>query len=179
MAKSDASVPRKLSGLSVHSRGHFLLFDERSAPLYDASTGARLLLIAVVVEAFRLVVVRWLHPALPLLILVLLLLALRVVVGSFRCAAEAVADRIISVARVASGREVLFCSTPDYREHRFPVGVREPAAAHSGPAFRPLHGVERVRSLPFLRLLSGGGVPRDFAVGTGSPMGSVHRHFDR
>jgi membrane protease YdiL (CAAX protease family) len=43
--------------------------------VYDAPTGARLLLIAVVVEAFRLVVVRWLHPLLPLLILVLLLLA--------------------------------------------------------------------------------------------------------
>jgi hypothetical protein len=43
--------------------------------VYDASTGTRLLLAAVVVEAFRRVVVRWLHPALPLLILVLLLLA--------------------------------------------------------------------------------------------------------
>ena len=43
--------------------------------MYDATTGTRLLLIAVVVEAFRLVVVRWLHPALPLLIVILLLLA--------------------------------------------------------------------------------------------------------
>ena len=73
MARSDASAPR--SGVSVHWRGHFLLFEKRSEPRYDGSIGARLLLIAVVVEAFRLVVVRWLHAALPLLILVLLLLA--------------------------------------------------------------------------------------------------------
>jgi membrane protease YdiL (CAAX protease family) len=43
--------------------------------VYEASTGARLLLIAVAVEAFRLVVVTCLHPVLPLLILVLLVLA--------------------------------------------------------------------------------------------------------
>jgi len=43
--------------------------------VYDASTAARLLLIAVVIEAFRLVAVKWLYPALTLLILVLLLLA--------------------------------------------------------------------------------------------------------
>lgn len=70
---TDSSVPR--SGLRVHWRGHFLLFDKKSAPAYNASTGVRLLFIAIAVEAFRLVVVRWLHPALPLLILVLLLLA--------------------------------------------------------------------------------------------------------
>ena len=75
MAKSDTPVPRRWGGLSVHARGHVLLFDKRSASQYDASTGARLLFIAFVVEAFRLVVARWLHPALPLLILVLLLLA--------------------------------------------------------------------------------------------------------
>ena len=73
MDRSDAPIPR--GGLSVHWRGHFLLFDKKSAPAYDASTGARLLLIAVAIEAFRLVVVKWLHAALPLLILVLLLLA--------------------------------------------------------------------------------------------------------
>jgi membrane protease YdiL (CAAX protease family) len=75
MAKSDASVPRRWGGLSVHARGHFLLFDKRSASAYDPSTGTRLLLIAGAVEVFRLVVVRWLHPTLPLLILVLLALA--------------------------------------------------------------------------------------------------------
>ena len=73
MVKSDPAVSR--SGLSVHLRGHVLLFDKRSAPVYDASTAARLLLIAVVIEAFRLVAVKWLYAALTLLILVLLLLA--------------------------------------------------------------------------------------------------------
>ena len=72
MAKSDTSVPRKWGWLGVHARGHFLLFDKKSAPGFDASTGARLLLIAVAVEALRIVVVMWLHPALPLLILVLI-----------------------------------------------------------------------------------------------------------
>jgi uncharacterized protein len=43
--------------------------------VWDASTGAQLLLIAIVVEALRLVIVKWLRPGLPLLILVLLLLA--------------------------------------------------------------------------------------------------------
>jgi CAAX protease family protein len=75
MAKSDTSVPRKWSGLSVHVRGHFLLFDKRSASRWDVATGARLLLIALAIEAIRLVAVRWLHPAVPLLILVPLLLA--------------------------------------------------------------------------------------------------------
>ena len=75
MTKSDPSVRRKWSGLSIHARGHVLLFDKRSASPYDASVGTRLLLIAVVVEAFRLVVIRWPHLALPLLILVLLPLA--------------------------------------------------------------------------------------------------------
>ena len=48
MVKSDPAVSR--SGLSVHLRGHVLLFDKRSAPVYDASTAARLLLIAVGIE---------------------------------------------------------------------------------------------------------------------------------
>src|SRR5438874_11532196 len=73
MDRSDASIP--WSGLSVLWRGHFLLFDKKPAPAYDASTGARLLVIAVAIEAFRLVVVKWLPAALPPLILVLLLLA--------------------------------------------------------------------------------------------------------
>ncbi len=75
MAKSNTSVPRKWSGLSVHVRGHFLLFDKRSASRWDVATGARLLLIALAVEAIRLVAVRSLHPAVPLLIIVPLLLA--------------------------------------------------------------------------------------------------------
>lgn len=64
-----------MSGLSVHVRGHFLLFDKPPRPLFDTRVGARLLLIAVFVEALRLVTVRWLYPAAPLLILVLLPLA--------------------------------------------------------------------------------------------------------
>jgi membrane protease YdiL (CAAX protease family) len=75
MAESDASVQRRWGWLGVLTRGHFLLFDKKHAPVYDASTGARLLLIAVGVEALRIVVVKWLHPLPPLLILVLLLLA--------------------------------------------------------------------------------------------------------
>ena len=43
--------------------------------MFDASTGVRLLLIAIGIEALRLVAVRWLYPAWPLLILVLFLLA--------------------------------------------------------------------------------------------------------
>jgi CAAX protease family protein len=83
MAKADTSVPRKRGWLSVLARGHFLLFDRRSAPLYDASTGIRLLLIAVGVEVLRIVVVRWLYPAVPLLILVLLLLVCALVLVRF------------------------------------------------------------------------------------------------
>ena len=75
MAKSDLPVPRRWSGLSVHARGHFLLFDQRSAFHWNAETGARLLFIVVAIEAIRIVAIEWLHPVLPLLILVLLLLA--------------------------------------------------------------------------------------------------------
>jgi len=75
MARSDIPVPQGWRGLAVHARGHFLLFDPRSAPHWNAATGARLLLIAVGIEAIRLVAVRWFHPTVPLLILVLLLLA--------------------------------------------------------------------------------------------------------
>jgi membrane protease YdiL (CAAX protease family) len=75
MTSSDMSVPRRWGWLTVIARGHFLLFDKRSAPSYGSSTGARLLLIAVVVEALRIFLVRWLYPAAPLLILVVCLLA--------------------------------------------------------------------------------------------------------
>ena len=142
MAKSETSVPRKRGGLSVHVRGHFLLFDKRSARLYDTSTGVRLLLIAVVVEALRLVVVRWLHPALPLLILVVFLLAFALLLVRFAAPTEVFADRTISVAQVDSGREILFCSTPGDREHRFSIRFREPTAADLGSAFGTDHGVE-------------------------------------
>jgi len=75
MAKSDIPVPQRWSGLSVHARGHFLLFDKRSAFHWNAETGARLLVIAVAIEALRLVTVELLYPLLSLLILILLLLA--------------------------------------------------------------------------------------------------------
>lgn len=73
MAKSDTSVLRRW--LDVHGRGHFLLFDKRSVSNYGASTGIRLLLVATGIEGFRLVAVKLLHPALPISILVLVLLA--------------------------------------------------------------------------------------------------------
>jgi membrane protease YdiL (CAAX protease family) len=75
MAKSDMRVPRRWGGLSVHARGHFLLFDKRSAFHWNAETGACLLFIAVAIEAVRIVAIEWLYAVLPLLILVLLLLA--------------------------------------------------------------------------------------------------------
>src|SRR3954452_13913927 len=74
MTRSDSSVPRRRGWLSVFARGHFLLFDKTSPPRYDAWTGSRLLLIAVGIEALRIVLVKWLYPAVPLLILVVLLL---------------------------------------------------------------------------------------------------------
>jgi membrane protease YdiL (CAAX protease family) len=52
-----------------------LLFEHKPAPQYDASAGLRLLIVAVVLEAVRLGVVRWFYPKVPLLILVPLLLA--------------------------------------------------------------------------------------------------------
>jgi len=104
---------------------------------------------------------------------------LRVVVGSLRGATEVFADRTISVARVDSGRGILFCSTPGDREHRFSIRFREPTAADFGSAFGAGHDVEPLYPVSFLRLLSGSGVSRNFAVGTGSPMGNIHRHFNR
>src|SRR4029434_4266632 len=68
-------VPRRWGGLSVHARGHFLLFDKRSAFHWYAETGARLLFIVLAIEAIRIIAIEWLYPVLPLLILVLLLLA--------------------------------------------------------------------------------------------------------
>ncbi len=75
MAKSDMPVPRGWRGLTVHARGHFLLFDPRSVPHWTAAAGARLLFTVVAIEAIRIVAIEWLHPVLPLLILVLLHLA--------------------------------------------------------------------------------------------------------
>ncbi|PZR75270.1 MAG: hypothetical protein DLM73_05795 [Chthoniobacterales bacterium] len=74
MTKSDSSVPSRGGGVLLHLRGHVLLFDPKAAPAYDASAGSRLLLIAVALEALRLLAVRWLLPAVHLLILIPLLL---------------------------------------------------------------------------------------------------------
>jgi CAAX protease family protein len=74
MARFDPPVPRRWSGLSVHLRGHLLLFDQKPAPHWDAAVGVRVLVIAVAVEALRLVAVRWFYGSVPLLILVLLFL---------------------------------------------------------------------------------------------------------
>jgi membrane protease YdiL (CAAX protease family) len=73
MARSDTPVPRRWGGLGIHVRGHVFLFDKRSACHWDAAAGVRLLLIAVAVEALRLVAVRW--RGVPLWVLVPLLLA--------------------------------------------------------------------------------------------------------
>ena len=86
MANSGSPDSPKSDGFLVHLRGHVLLFDQRSAPAYDASAGIRLLAIAIVVEAFRLAIVKGLQAAVPLVILVLLflvcaLLGIRFVAG--------------------------------------------------------------------------------------------------
>jgi membrane protease YdiL (CAAX protease family) len=60
--------------LIVHLQGHVLLFEQKPAPQYDASAGFRLLIVAVVIEAVRLGVVRWFYPKVPPLILLPLLL---------------------------------------------------------------------------------------------------------
>ena len=59
---------------SPHLRGHLLLFDQPPAPTYDAHTGLRLLLTAVLLEVVRLAAVKWLYPAAPLWLLLPLLL---------------------------------------------------------------------------------------------------------
>ena len=65
--------------LSPHLRGHLLQFDRRSAPAYEAGVGWRLFVTAVVLEAVRLVAVRWLSPVVPLPLLLPALLALSLV----------------------------------------------------------------------------------------------------
>jgi uncharacterized protein len=74
MANSVSSGSPKSEGFLVHLRGHVLLFDQRSAPAYAGSVGMRLLVIAIVMEAFRLAIVKGLHAAVPLVILIPLFL---------------------------------------------------------------------------------------------------------
>ena len=83
MANSVSQDSPRSDGFLVHLRGHVLLFDQRPAPAYDASVGLRLLTIAIVVEALRLAIVKGLHAAVPLLILVLLFLVFALLLVRF------------------------------------------------------------------------------------------------
>lgn len=60
----------------AHLRGHVLLFDHPRTPRFDASAGLRLLLTAVALEIVRLGLLNWFYPALPLLVLIPVFLAL-------------------------------------------------------------------------------------------------------
>ena len=68
--------PRAERGVLVHLRGHVLLFDRKPGIQHDGGDGIRLLLLVVALEAIRLGLVRWVYPAVPLLVLVPVLLAL-------------------------------------------------------------------------------------------------------
>jgi membrane protease YdiL (CAAX protease family) len=74
VADSVSPDSPKPEGFLVHLAGHVLLFDKRPASEFNASAGVRLLAIAIGVEALRLVAVKRLYQAVPLLILVLLFL---------------------------------------------------------------------------------------------------------
>src|SRR5205807_1548571 len=58
VADSVASDSPKPEGFLVHLAGHVLLFERRTAPDFNTSVGMRLLTIAIVVEALRLVAVK-------------------------------------------------------------------------------------------------------------------------
>ena len=55
--------------LSLHLRGHLLLFDRKPAPANSPNAGVRLLLAGGFVEVVRLAAVRWLYPGTPLWLL--------------------------------------------------------------------------------------------------------------
>src|SRR3954452_4658322 len=74
VANSVSPDSPKPKGFLVHLAGHVLLFERRPAPDFNAPVGMRLLAIAILVEALRLVAVKRLYPAVPLGILVLLFL---------------------------------------------------------------------------------------------------------
>jgi membrane protease YdiL (CAAX protease family) len=74
MANSVSPDTPKPEGFLVHLAGHVLIFDRRPAPAYDESTGLRLLLIAIGIEALRRLAIRWFYPGVPLLILIPLVL---------------------------------------------------------------------------------------------------------
>ena len=76
MSTADSPDRPKAERLLVHFRGHILLFDKEPRIDYGGRAGIRLLVLAVALEVIRLGMVRWFYPALPLLLLVPLLLAL-------------------------------------------------------------------------------------------------------
>lgn len=75
MVTSDATFALQ-QRWSPHLRGHLLLFDRRPAPANTPHAGIRLLLAAAFVEAVRLAVLTWLHPGIPLGLLLPALLTL-------------------------------------------------------------------------------------------------------
>ena len=161
MAKSDMPVPRRWSGLSVHARGHFLLFDKRSAFHWNAETGARLLFIVVAIEAIRIVAIEWLHPVLPLLILVLLLLA-----GALGLVRFAARLRLSQIGLYPWGdwqpvEKSYFVQLLVIANVVFPLVFANRLRLILGSAFHRGDGLECVRALSFLWLLPGGCLPRD------------------
>lgn len=68
-----------MHGIIRHLRGHLLLFEPTSRPSLDASAGNRILLLAAGLEVFRVAAIRWLHPLLPLWLLLPLLLGIALV----------------------------------------------------------------------------------------------------
>jgi membrane protease YdiL (CAAX protease family) len=74
MANSVSPDSPKPEGFLVHLAGHVLIFDRKAAPGYDESTGLRLLLTAIGIEALRRLAIRWLYPDVPLWILIPLFL---------------------------------------------------------------------------------------------------------
>jgi membrane protease YdiL (CAAX protease family) len=61
-----------------HLRGHLFRFDGRPAPVYSPRIGHRLLLAAALLETIRVGTIAWLHPAIPLWVLLPLLVGFAV-----------------------------------------------------------------------------------------------------
>lgn len=83
MSTANSPDRPKAEGLLAHLQGHVLFFDRKPGILHDLPTGIRLLILAVVLEAARLGLVRWLYPALPLLALVPVLLGFALLLVRF------------------------------------------------------------------------------------------------
>ena len=78
MVPVDATVARE-HRWSPHLRGHLLQFGRPPVPAYRPHAGVRLVLAAVLVEAVRLSIPRWLAPGVPLWLLLPLVLGLGLV----------------------------------------------------------------------------------------------------